>query len=76
MDEEENTYPIDGYGEFLNKYLIKDTNGVYTNQSYLVPVYRVKEAINYYFADGEKLGSWGYYPIVDCPFGDEAKYIF
>lgn len=76
MDEEENIYPIEGYGEFLNKYLIKDVNGVYTNQSYLVPVYRVKQAINYYFAEGEKLGNWDYYPVTDCPFGDEAKYIF
>ena len=76
MSAKVNDYPIDGYGEFLNRYLIKDTNSFYTDQAYLVPVYRVKEAVNYYFADAEKIGSYGYYPAMDCPFGEEEKYIF
>lgn len=40
--------------EFIDQYSFKDHEELYTNGAYLIPVFRVKQMLDYYFSDDRK----------------------
>lgn len=66
------TFP-EKWEDFIKQYSFKDTKGIYTNYSELVPIFRVKQMMDHYLKKDIMISDDEYFVLKNI--NDDYKYI-